>query len=335
MRSIAILAACAAFTVGTLPTIVHAQSTGQTSQTDVKTIWEKFKGSWTQTTGAVKEQWGKLTDDDLLEIEGRRDQLVGKIQPATASPKRPNPRSGRGSRSAIATCDRRLTMTEFRTLTATLVSGVAGDPVTASALAQAQFRDEKTARSGRRKTSARTTSFDPRTSQARRLTGVQSEGPDRHRAGRGRAAPRGQPDRHRAHHGRPKRAHCHGPRQSEPAGDPRRPLGGAIVPDKQQRRRCERADRLHLHQRQPAGAGKPHHCSDGGARPAAGVRRVRAADGRLCRPRALPRAHALIADIVSNSGNGPATGPFLLAESRLRSRPLSRGCGNERTWNWP
>jgi hypothetical protein len=34
MRSIAILAACAAFTVGTLPTIVHAQATGQTSQTD-------------------------------------------------------------------------------------------------------------------------------------------------------------------------------------------------------------------------------------------------------------------------------------------------------------
>src|SRR6185437_13750313 len=30
--------------------------------------------------GAVKEQWGKLTDDDLMEIQGRRDQLVGKIQ---------------------------------------------------------------------------------------------------------------------------------------------------------------------------------------------------------------------------------------------------------------
>jgi uncharacterized protein YjbJ (UPF0337 family) len=84
MRPIAILAACAAVTVGTLPTLVHAQatspSTGQTSQTDAKTIWEKFKGSWNQTKGAVKEQWGKLTDDDLLEIEGRRDQLVGKIQ---------------------------------------------------------------------------------------------------------------------------------------------------------------------------------------------------------------------------------------------------------------
>jgi uncharacterized protein YjbJ (UPF0337 family) len=84
MRPIAILAACAALTVGTLPTIIHAQSTGtstgQASGTDVKTIWEKFKGSWNQTKGAVKEQWGRLTDDDLLEIEGRRDQLVGKIQ---------------------------------------------------------------------------------------------------------------------------------------------------------------------------------------------------------------------------------------------------------------
>jgi uncharacterized protein YjbJ (UPF0337 family) len=80
MRSIAILAACAAFTVGTLPTIVHAQATGQTSQTDAKTIWEKFKGSWTQTKGAVKEQWGKLTDDDLDVIAGKRDQLLGRIQ---------------------------------------------------------------------------------------------------------------------------------------------------------------------------------------------------------------------------------------------------------------
>lgn len=80
MRSIAILAACVAVGIGTLPMTVHAQNTGQSSQSDVKTIWEKFKGSWTQTTGAVKEQWGKLTDDDLLEIEGRRDQLVGKIQ---------------------------------------------------------------------------------------------------------------------------------------------------------------------------------------------------------------------------------------------------------------
>ena len=36
-------------------------------------------GSW-WFKGKVKEQWGKLTDDDMTIIEGKRDQLVGKIQ---------------------------------------------------------------------------------------------------------------------------------------------------------------------------------------------------------------------------------------------------------------
>jgi uncharacterized protein YjbJ (UPF0337 family) len=81
MRSIAILAACAVMAAGTVPLVVHAQTTPtQTVKTDTKTMWEKIKGSWSQTKGTVKEQWGKLTDDDLLQIEGRRDQLVGKIQ---------------------------------------------------------------------------------------------------------------------------------------------------------------------------------------------------------------------------------------------------------------
>jgi len=35
--------------------------------------------------GKVKEQWGKLTDDDLNVLDGRRDQLEGKIQSATVS----------------------------------------------------------------------------------------------------------------------------------------------------------------------------------------------------------------------------------------------------------
>ena len=37
-------------------------------------------GNWKQFKGEVKEQWGKLTDDDMTIIEGKRDQLVGKIQ---------------------------------------------------------------------------------------------------------------------------------------------------------------------------------------------------------------------------------------------------------------
>src|SRR5437763_1877620 len=80
MRTLAILAACAVVGVGTLPMIGSSPADAQTTQSDTKSIWEKIKGSWNQTKGAVKEQWGKLTDDDLLEIEGRRDQLVGKIQ---------------------------------------------------------------------------------------------------------------------------------------------------------------------------------------------------------------------------------------------------------------
>lgn len=37
-------------------------------------------GNWKQLVGKAKVQWGKLTDDDLALIEGRQDQLVGKIQ---------------------------------------------------------------------------------------------------------------------------------------------------------------------------------------------------------------------------------------------------------------
>ncbi|MEI2265818.1 MULTISPECIES: CsbD family protein [Erwiniaceae] len=37
-------------------------------------------GNWKQLKGKVKEKWGKLTDDDMTVVEGKRDQLVGKIQ---------------------------------------------------------------------------------------------------------------------------------------------------------------------------------------------------------------------------------------------------------------
>ncbi|SKA37064.1 Uncharacterized conserved protein YjbJ, UPF0337 family [Enhydrobacter aerosaccus] len=83
MRSIALVAAAA---LAVLPLAAQAQSTTTTtnsttvSKPDFNEMWQKIKGSWTQTKGAVKEQWGKLTDDDLMEIQGRREKLVGKIQ---------------------------------------------------------------------------------------------------------------------------------------------------------------------------------------------------------------------------------------------------------------
>jgi uncharacterized protein YjbJ (UPF0337 family) len=39
-----------------------------------------IKGQWKQLQGKVKQQWGKLTDDDIARINGDRDLLVGRIQ---------------------------------------------------------------------------------------------------------------------------------------------------------------------------------------------------------------------------------------------------------------
>jgi uncharacterized protein YjbJ (UPF0337 family) len=41
---------------------------------------ETIKGNWKQLKGKVKERWGKLTDDDLTVIEGKKDQLIGRLQ---------------------------------------------------------------------------------------------------------------------------------------------------------------------------------------------------------------------------------------------------------------
>jgi len=41
---------------------------------------DEAAGKWQQAKGKLKQQWGKLTDDDLTVLEGRRDQLAGKIQ---------------------------------------------------------------------------------------------------------------------------------------------------------------------------------------------------------------------------------------------------------------
>ena len=41
---------------------------------------DRVQGNWKQFKGKIKEQWGKLTDDDLDVIAGKRDQLLGRIQ---------------------------------------------------------------------------------------------------------------------------------------------------------------------------------------------------------------------------------------------------------------
>lgn len=41
---------------------------------------ETMHGSWKQLKGKIKEAWGDLTDDEIQQAEGKRDQLVGTIQ---------------------------------------------------------------------------------------------------------------------------------------------------------------------------------------------------------------------------------------------------------------
>jgi uncharacterized protein YjbJ (UPF0337 family) len=42
--------------------------------------WDQVKGNWKTFKGQVKQQWGKLTDDDLERVEGKREELAGRIQ---------------------------------------------------------------------------------------------------------------------------------------------------------------------------------------------------------------------------------------------------------------
>jgi uncharacterized protein YjbJ (UPF0337 family) len=44
--------------------------------------WDRVEGNWKTLKGQVKQQWGKLTDDDLDVIDGKRDELLGRIQNA-------------------------------------------------------------------------------------------------------------------------------------------------------------------------------------------------------------------------------------------------------------
>ena len=42
--------------------------------------WDEVKGDWKQFAGKAKSKWGKLTDDDMTQIGGKKDELLGKLQ---------------------------------------------------------------------------------------------------------------------------------------------------------------------------------------------------------------------------------------------------------------
>ena len=41
---------------------------------------QEIIGNWNIVKGKIKEEWSDITDDELLNIEGKKDQLIGVIQ---------------------------------------------------------------------------------------------------------------------------------------------------------------------------------------------------------------------------------------------------------------
>lgn len=42
--------------------------------------WNQIEGQWDTVKGKFKEKWGKLTDDDLMQIKGKKEMLAGKLK---------------------------------------------------------------------------------------------------------------------------------------------------------------------------------------------------------------------------------------------------------------
>ena len=80
IASMALLGACASNDIESA-----AEDTGEAIEETADDLgndgfWDKAEGNWDQFSGSAKEQWGELTDDEVTEAAGNREQLVGKIQ---------------------------------------------------------------------------------------------------------------------------------------------------------------------------------------------------------------------------------------------------------------
>jgi uncharacterized protein YjbJ (UPF0337 family) len=78
MRNYALLAVSALALLAAAPAIIPQASPAQAA--DILPNWQQVEGNWNQFAGKVKQRWGKLTDDDLTVINGKRQELVGKVQ---------------------------------------------------------------------------------------------------------------------------------------------------------------------------------------------------------------------------------------------------------------
>jgi uncharacterized protein YjbJ (UPF0337 family) len=42
--------------------------------------WDSVEGKWKEMTGKVRSKWAKLTDDDVENIAGKKDVMIGRLQ---------------------------------------------------------------------------------------------------------------------------------------------------------------------------------------------------------------------------------------------------------------
>jgi uncharacterized protein YjbJ (UPF0337 family) len=63
----------------TVPVCWTAQWFNQTEE-EMNMNWDRIEGNWEQFKGSVRTKWGKLTDDQIDVIAGKRETLAGKIQ---------------------------------------------------------------------------------------------------------------------------------------------------------------------------------------------------------------------------------------------------------------
>jgi uncharacterized protein YjbJ (UPF0337 family) len=72
---------CTSIFCATIPASAPEHAEKQITKCDMNTL--ELKGNWNVVKGKLKQKWAKLTDDDLQFIEGKEDELVGRIQKRT------------------------------------------------------------------------------------------------------------------------------------------------------------------------------------------------------------------------------------------------------------
>src|SRR5450759_4614174 len=62
-----------------MPTVVQDNGVGGRSGRETQMDWNIIEGKWKELKGHAREQWGKLSDDELEEVGGKKDRLVGGV----------------------------------------------------------------------------------------------------------------------------------------------------------------------------------------------------------------------------------------------------------------